>query len=102
MGGLCLRLKLVSEDLEHTQVISHDNRALGTAHAFARVTAKTGLANRRTSSERLHSGLGGFAESKPQPLLRDQCLGGQFGPLRQNVQGHGSNTGHSNSSMTCR
>ena len=43
VGGLCLRLKLVSEDLEHTQVISHDNHALGTAHAFARVTAKTGL-----------------------------------------------------------
>jgi hypothetical protein len=43
MGGPCLRLKLVSEDLEHTQVISHDNHALGTAHAFARVTAKTGL-----------------------------------------------------------
>ena len=37
------RLKLVSEDLEHSQVISHDNHALGTAHAFARVTAKTGL-----------------------------------------------------------
>ena len=37
MGGPCLRLKLVSEDLEHTQVISHDNHALGTAHAFARV-----------------------------------------------------------------
>ncbi len=32
------------EDLEHTQVISHDNHALGTAHAFARVTAKTDLA----------------------------------------------------------
>ena len=45
MGGPCLRLKLVSEDLEHTQVISHDNHALGTAHAFARVTAKTGLPN---------------------------------------------------------
>ena len=43
MGGPCLRLKLVSEDLEHTQVISHDNHALGTAHAFARVTAKTDL-----------------------------------------------------------
>src|SRR5208337_3717968 len=41
---LCLRLKLVSEDLKHTQVISHDNHALGTAHALARVTAKTGLA----------------------------------------------------------
>jgi len=39
-----------------------------------------------TSSERLHSGRGGFAESKIQPLLRDQCLGGQFGPLRQNVR----------------
>src|SRR5208282_879516 len=34
VGGLCLRLKLVREDLEHTQVISHDNHALGTAHAF--------------------------------------------------------------------
>ena len=43
MGGPCLRPKLVSEDLERTQVISHDNHALGTAHAFARVTAKTGL-----------------------------------------------------------
>ena len=39
-----------------------------------------------TNSERLHSGRGGFAESKIQPLLRDQCLAGQFGPLRQNVQ----------------
>ena len=45
VGGLCLRLNLVSEDLEHTQVISHDNLALGTAHAFARVNAKTGLPN---------------------------------------------------------
>ena len=86
MGGLCLRLKLVSEDLEHTQVISHDNHALGTAHAFARVTAKTGLPQSCTNSERLHSGRGGFAESKIQPLLRDQCLAGQFGPLRQNVR----------------
>src|SRR5208283_3387034 len=38
-------LKLVREDLEHTQVISHDNHALGTAHAFAHVTSKTDLAN---------------------------------------------------------
>ena len=38
------------------------------------------------SSERLHSGRGGVAESKIQPLLRDQCLAGQFGPLRQNVR----------------
>src|SRR5208282_1538279 len=45
VGGLCLRLKLVSEDLEHTQVISHDNHALGTAHAFAHVTSKTDLAH---------------------------------------------------------
>ena len=37
-------------------------------------------------SERLHSGRGGVAESKIQPLLRDQCLAGQFGPLRQNVR----------------
>src|SRR5208337_4651595 len=42
--------------------------------------------NRCTSSERLHSGRGGVAESKIQPLLRDQCLAGQFGPLRQNVR----------------
>jgi len=42
--------------------------------------------NRCTSSERLHSGHGGVAESKIQPLLRDQCLAGQFGPLRQNVR----------------
>src|SRR5208337_2821442 len=41
---------------------------------------------RRASSERLHSGRGRFAESKIQPLLRDQCLAGQFGPLRQNVR----------------
>ena len=46
VGGLCLRLKLVSEDLEHTQVISHDNHALGMAHAFAHVTTETDLANR--------------------------------------------------------
>ena len=39
-----------------------------------------------TNSERLHSGRGGVAESKIQPLLRDQCLAGQFGPLRQNVR----------------
>ena len=39
-----------------------------------------------TSSERLHSGRGGVAESKIQPLLRDQSLAGQFGPLRQNVR----------------
>ena len=38
------------------------------------------------NSERLHSGRGGVAESKIQPLLRDQCLAGQFGPLRQNVR----------------
>ena len=39
------------------------------------------------NSERLHSsGRGGFAESKIQPLLRDQSLAGQFGPLRQNVR----------------
>ena len=42
--------------------------------------------NRCTNSERLHSGRGGVAESKIQPLLRDQCLAGQFGPLRQNVR----------------
>jgi len=42
--------------------------------------------NRCTSSERLHSGRGGVAERKIQPLLRDQCLAGQFGPLRQNVR----------------
>ena len=77
---------MIREDLEHTQVISHDNHALGTAHAFAHVTAKTDLAKRCTSSERLHSGRGGVAESKIQPLLRDQCLAGQFGPLRQNVR----------------
>jgi len=41
-GGVTC-LKLVSEDLEHTQVISHDNHALGTAHAFGHVTAKTDL-----------------------------------------------------------
>src|SRR5271165_5034327 len=39
-----------------------------------------------TNSERLHSGRSGIAESKIQPLLRDQCLAGQFGPLRQNVR----------------
>src|SRR5271166_868882 len=39
-----------------------------------------------TNSERLHSGRGGVAESKIQPLLWDQCLAGQFGPLRQNVR----------------
>ena len=39
-----------------------------------------------TNSERLHSGRGGFAESKIQPLLRDQSLAGQFGALRQNVR----------------
>ncbi len=85
MGGLCLRLKLVSEDLEHTQIISHDNHALGTAHALVRVRAKTDH-QLCTNSERLHSGRRRFAESKIQPLLRDQCLGGQFGPLRQNVR----------------
>ena len=37
-------------------------------------------------SERLHSGRGGVAERKIQPLLRDQCLAGQFGPLRQNAR----------------
>ena len=37
-------------------------------------------------SERLHSGRGGVAASKIQPLLRDQCLGGQFEPPRQNVR----------------
>ena len=37
------KFRILSEDLEHTQVISHDNHALGTAYAFARVTAKTGL-----------------------------------------------------------
>jgi len=42
--------------------------------------------NRCTSSERLHSGRGGVAESKIQPLLRDQSLAGQFGPPRQNVR----------------
>src|SRR5271157_2376558 len=40
----------------------------------------------RASSERLHSGRGGAAESKIQPLFRDQSLAGQFGPLRQNVR----------------
>src|SRR5271165_6132444 len=39
-----------------------------------------------TNSERLHSGRSGFAESKIQPLLRDQSLAGQFGPPRQNVR----------------
>ena len=39
-----------------------------------------------TNSERLHSGRGGFAESKIQPLLRDQCLGGQFGPPARTCQ----------------
>src|SRR5208337_2769461 len=39
-----------------------------------------------TNSERLHSGRGGFAESKIQPLLQDQSLAGRFGPLRQNVR----------------
>jgi len=39
-----------------------------------------------TNSERLHSGRGGVAESKIQPLLRDQSLAGQFRPLRQNVR----------------
>jgi len=42
--------------------------------------------NRCTSPERLHSGRGGVAESRIQPLLRDQSLAGQFGPLRQNVR----------------
>ncbi|MGA2701300.1 MAG: hypothetical protein ABSH35_09395 [Isosphaeraceae bacterium] len=65
---------------------SNPQSALGTAHAFAHVTAKTDLANRLASSERLHSGRGGVAESKIQPLLQDQCLGGQFGPLRQSVR----------------
>jgi hypothetical protein len=37
------KFRILSEDLEHTQVISHDNHALGTAHAFAHVTAKTDL-----------------------------------------------------------
>src|SRR5271166_5778252 len=32
------------------------------------------------------SGRSGVAERKIQPLLRDQCLAGQFGPLRQNVR----------------
>src|SRR5208283_492922 len=32
------------------------------------------------------SGRGGVAERKIQPLLRDQCLAGQFGPLRQNLR----------------
>src|SRR5271157_6378902 len=48
--------------------------------------SQEGPCNRCTSSERLHSGHGGVAESKIQPLLRDQCLAGQFGPLRQNVR----------------
>ncbi len=86
VGDLCFRLKLVSEDLQHNEVISHDNHALGTAHAFADVTSKTDLANRRASSEHLHSGRSGVAESTIQPLLRDQCLAGQFGTLRQNVR----------------
>ncbi len=68
VGGLGLRLELVGEDLEHTKVISHDKHALGTAHAFAHVTAKTDLAHRRAGSKRLHSGRGGVAESKIQPL----------------------------------
>ncbi len=59
---------------------SHDNHALGTAHAFAHVAPKTDLANRRASSERLHSGRGGVAESEIPPLLRDQGRAGQFGP----------------------
>src|SRR5208337_3172394 len=48
--------------------------------------SQDGPCNRCTNSERLHSGRGGVAESKIQPLLRDQSLAGQFGPLRQNVR----------------
>ena len=59
----------------------------GKVHACIQssVTARTRFRS-CTDSERLHSGRGGVAESKIQPLLRDQCLAGQFGPYTRTCE----------------
>ena len=80
---IALAGKLAAAELFPTTI-----NALGTAHAFAHVTAKNG----NLESAAPNSGASCTAAAvaslnlDPKPLLRDQCLAVQFGPLRQNVR----------------